>query len=234
MGRQSNIKLKVTVANIIYYERLGEYYIRSKPQVIKQSAATKAHSKLFGSAARLEKVYRNMLSPVIPFAVNLSMQRKFRSFLYKYLIAETTDTKNDISVRADYFEFNTECSLRERFRVPIRVEIRDAEKMVVVFPAFQPTQSIIAPAGTESVTITVAAAYCTLDNLNAQNHCSIQLLLPYHDTIIAQQEIELPIAVMPKTVHVVLVSMQCIKSGHQIIKTKRGVPVAIVAVKYIQ
>ena len=197
MGRQSNIKLKVTVANIIYYERLGEYYIRSKPQVIKQSAATKAHSKLFGSAARLEKVYRNMLSPVIPFAVNLSMQRKFRSFLYKYLIAETTDTKNDISVRADYFEFNTECSLRERFRVPIRVEIRDAEKMV-------------------------AAAYCTLDNLNAQNHCSIQLLLPYHDTIIAQQEIELPIAVMPKTVHVVLVSMQCINSGHQIIKTKRG------------
>ncbi len=235
MGRQTNIKLSTTAANIIYYQRGNEFYIRTKPQHIRQTGATKQCGRLFGLAARLEKAYRYQLAPAIPFIAEGTMQKRFRTFFYQWLRAKAggSDMPADERGLTNGFEFNTDCLLSDRFKAPITVTTVNEEQIVLTIPSFQPKQSIAAPAHTQSVVITIAAASCSLADIGRQANYSKQLTIPYNDEVQPPQQIILPIPVFSESPVLVVLRLEYIMNknggGRECVLNRKWLPAAIIA-----
>lgn len=238
MGRQSNIKLKTTAGNIIFYKSKDDYYMRSKPQHIMQTEATQNCGNKFGFAARLEKIYRNLLAPAIPFSTDGSMQKRFRTAFYKWLLAKPS-AANTVIINPVFitgFEFNTESLLAERLKVLLTIAALDEEKIVLDIASFQPQQSIAAPAYTKTVFITITAASCNLTDINKQINYSTELKIPFNNAILPQQQIVLPVPVLPGTLVLVALRLQYSRSKENGIETidttKRWTPAIVAATVY--
>src|SRR5665213_3254549 len=77
MGKQTNIKLRGTVENIIYYQWKGIHCIRTVPARVRQTKATKKAATDFGMAVKSSAVARSMFSKLMP------QQPAGRSVIYK-------------------------------------------------------------------------------------------------------------------------------------------------------
>ena len=66
MGKQTNIKLRGTVENIIYYQWKGIHCMRTVPEKVRQTSNTKKAASVFGMAVRSAATMRAMLRPVLP------------------------------------------------------------------------------------------------------------------------------------------------------------------------
>lgn len=210
MGRQTNIKLKLTSSDVIYYESRGKYYMRSKPKKVKQTPATQNRSKQFGLAAKLEKIFRNLFLPAIPFHLDLAAQRRFRTAIYRYL-NEKTDINNwrlADQCLIKRFEFNLDSLLACRFKVPVQIVSLDNDKLLLQIPSFLPALSVTAPAYTESVIMNIIAAVCSPDNLLYQNSYRTQIVFPFNNIAIPAQRFEIPLQVLPGGMVLVLGSLQ--------------------------
>ena len=234
MGRQSNIKLKGTVENIIYYETGGDYRMRSKPVEVNQSPASIASSHLFGQASKLEKAFRNMMGPAMPFKDDFEQQGRFRGAINQWLHSSTGKSATTVirPLNTTWYEFNEDSLLAERLQLQISIHSVDKKRIVLTIPAFQPQQSIVAPAHTKKISFTIAAASCKYDNISQQDHSSTELEFPYSNNLVAAQQVILPLRVLPGTVTAIAVRMEYYggADGNSKTKNKRWMPAAVLTV----
>ncbi len=66
MGKQTNIKLRGTVENTIYYQWRDIHCIRTVPARVRQTKATKKAATNFGIAVKSSAVVRSMFSKLMP------------------------------------------------------------------------------------------------------------------------------------------------------------------------
>jgi hypothetical protein len=66
MGKQTNIRLRCTVANLIFYQWKGIDCVRTKPGPIKQATASKTAGHRFGRANTTESALRTALEHLLP------------------------------------------------------------------------------------------------------------------------------------------------------------------------
>ena len=98
-----------------------------------------------------------------------------------------------MAVAASEFDFNREISFQDRFRVPISVSA-SAEGIEVHIADFIPKQRIVAPTGTISVTLTLAAACFSLQQNGNQDNDHFSMEIPYNDEPVGEQTIKFPLA----------------------------------------
>ena len=238
MGKQKDLKYVGRDGNVIYYELNGGYYTRIAPGRIKQTAATKIRSSNFAVAAGANSVLRTLLQPAIPFPKDKKMQNRFGGAIMKWLQLQTPE-QLEPAANLPYlqdFQFNEATSIRERWKVPVTVNKQTGDVLQLHIPAFIPKEKIAAPAWTNRVECTIAAASCTLKNSLTNGNSVHAFSIPYNDLEIPAQNIQLPVPMPAGSLVVVAVSLTYIVSKKRKLVPTDNIafmPSGIVAAMYV-
>jgi hypothetical protein len=226
MGKQKDLKYVGRDGNVIYYKLNGGYYTRIAPGKIKQTAATKIRSSNFAIAAGANRILRSLLQPAIPFPKDKKMQNRFGGAIMKWLQLKTPE-QLEPATNLPYlqdFQFNEATSIRERWKVPLTVNKQMGDVLQLHIPAFIPKEKIAAPAWTNRIECTIAAASCNLKNSLTNGNSLQAFTIPYNDTLVPAQNIQLPVPLPAGSLVIVAVSLTYFVS-----KKRRQVPTGNIA-----
>ncbi|HLK29376.1 MAG TPA: hypothetical protein VKT28_12415 [Puia sp.] len=190
MAIQSNLKFSGTAGNLIFYQRFGGFYVRSRPSTVKQTTATKASAGKFGNAVRIAKAFRSGLQPLFNSALDKTTILRFNNAVYRYLLADDASVDNLPFISG--FEFNEQSLLKERMKLTVSVNRNIAGDMQLMLPAFVPEQKMVAPAYTRDVTLRLAAAVCNMKTQTLTDCRDDELSIVYDDHLFPSQVISLP------------------------------------------
>jgi hypothetical protein len=195
MPQKLTVQLTGRINNLIFYKLGDKDCVRTVPQRVKQTKATKASGKLFGIAARAGKAIRQQVLPVIPFPADNKMQTRLVSAIYQYLKSPegaATASNNELPFIIDY-TFTEGYTLAERWQVKLTVTEINEGIFELSIPAFIPAKSISAPAGTVSVTCNIAIAGFTRATGIAAGGFSTSLHFDHNEIEVPAQVVALPI-----------------------------------------
>ncbi len=229
MAKQKNLTFVGTTGNLIFYKRFGGYYVRTKPETVKQTAATKACSGKFGNAVRMAKAFRSGLQTLFDFGLNKAAILKFNNAIYTYLLSEKPANEELPFITG--FEFNEQSLLKERLKITVSVNRNVAGDIQLVLPAFVPGQKIVAPAYTRNVQLKLAAAVCNMKTQTLSNCWHYEWNILYDDNLFPPQVISLPFKLNDDEIIVVGCSLRYEAMHKGIIKQvsdERWVPAGIV------
>ena len=196
MGKQTNIRLKGTAANLIYYKWRDIDCIRTKPDQVKQATASKAAGHRFGKANTTESALRTALEHLLPNAKDKDMQRRFAKPIYRWLLTDPLHSSMPVNQLPFItgFEFNEKSLLEERLRLPLTVNRTAGGKLLLQVPAYIPTQTITAPAYTVTMLYRVTVLICRMDKPAITQQWSTAIAIPYTSQEQPAQEILLNVA----------------------------------------
>lgn len=210
MAIQKDLKFRGTINNLIFYERMGGFYVRTKPARVNQTPATKARAQDFAQACRLCKTLRTMLAPVNPCGKDKGVMRRLNKALLQYLLGSQQQNDNlDNSLQfITGFQFNDQTDIRERLKTKISVNTPDPDMLQLRLPALMPGRDISAPAHTKFVEWKIMAAACSVKDAVAVCDYATGLMMPYDDTMIPPQAIPLPLPAADDNLKVVAIALQ--------------------------
>lgn len=196
MGKQKGIRLKGTFNGIIYYQSREQDLVRSVPKHVEQTTATIAQAEIFGRAAHLGSMLRQLLAPVLPADAHGKARLRFDDALRKWLrsgLPGSDEPQDNLPFLCNY-EFNTEGGLYERLKTKITVSRNSDKGVIVHLPALTPVTDITAPAGTTAVTLKVMVATCPVTGGASMANDEQELLLSYDDAFVPAQDWSLNVA----------------------------------------
>jgi hypothetical protein len=188
--------LKGRINNVVFYQLGNSYVARSLPAQMPQTEATKARSRNFGVAAAAGRILRSYWQELLPNPKDKNMQSRFSGAIAKWLgqtnVQELPPQENLPFING--FSFTTETTMAERLRIPLAVTA-NANGLVLDLPAFVPTQSITAPAGTVTAELVFAVAACGLAQQEYRGGVLANMQLAYTNVLQPAQQIllELPL-----------------------------------------
>jgi hypothetical protein len=189
------------LANVVFYKMNGKNFARIAPTKVTRTANMKSRNRNFGSASSNAKVIRIMLAGLLPFPKHKPMQSRFSGAIAKWIgrreIKDIPAEKNLLYLSD--FEFNDKCRIRQRLRLDLSFSQPADNMLELHIPEFVPTDSIVAPEGTLSVTLTVCAAPINLERCMASQHISRSIEIPYSGDSISAQTIQFPVNTQPGT-----------------------------------
>jgi hypothetical protein len=238
MGKQKDQKYVGRVENTIYYELNGGFYTRSVPAKVRQTKATKLRSKNFAVAAGANRVLRSLLQAAIAFPKDKKMQNRFGGAIMKWLQLQSLK-QLEPATRLPYiqgFQFNEATTLHERWKVSLAVNKQITGILQLQIPAFIPKEKIAAPAWTKYIDCTIVAASCTLKNSLTNGNSIHAFSIPFNDTKMPAQNIQLPVAMPAGSLVVVAVSLTYFvsKKGKQVpTENSAFMPSGVVAAIYV-
>ncbi len=218
MGRQQNIKFVGTKANLIFYERKGGYYIRTKPATVKQSRATLNSANNFGKAARLAKAIRLCAMPVLPLKPNRVLINQLNKAVYACLCNKDFITTTALSFIAG-FEFNEKSKLTERFKINIPIPVVNDTGIAIQLPAYNIKQQITVPAYTKKFTLKIAAATIDFKNPAVYNSNHISITVDYINNSTAAQEINIPLTINTGSLLLLMMALEYETCRNKLTKT---------------
>lgn len=237
MATQTNIKLRCTVGNIIYYERKGGFFMRSKPMSNKQTKATKQAASFFGLAQTAAGNIRSALSGVLVNHKIFDKKNELAQPINQWMLTgalSNSSKQNDLAFISGY-EFNSKSALAERWKVTCSVERNTGNTLLLNIPAYRATQKMQAPAGTKNVTICIAACSCNIKSKQLTGMYSTQQTIAYINNNIPAQQIALPVQTARGNLTIVFITLRytVIKNGkQQIVQEQAWVPGAVVSALY--
>ena len=191
MGKQTDIKLRCTVKNIIYYQWRDIHCIRTKPVRVRQTKPTKAAAKNFGIAVKNSAVMRSMLKPLFPDAADRSNIYKMDSAFRQWLPGKPLENPAPVDGIPffDELSFNEAVELRHVMGIKVPVSRRDESNIVLQWPEFNPVVHIKAPAGTVRVVIQYIVATLDMAREGAHHYSATDITIPYINEAMPEQEI---------------------------------------------
>jgi hypothetical protein len=237
MAIVTDVFVKGTLENLVFYYRMGRRCSRMKRESIQQTEAMQIRGINFGIAARAGKGLRNGLEKFMPSPTDRSMQSRLSGAIAKWLSLQNA---NDLPTYEDApyignFQFTKGTGFTERFRIPFTVSQPQSDRITVTIDAFIPTQNIKAPAGTVSVKLTITVAGCILISGEPGGHATHTLNIPYNDVEIPAQSINFAIPVLPGSLTVTAAKLQYYagNSGNSIETTEPAwMPASMVNARY--
>jgi hypothetical protein len=237
MAIVTDLFVKGTLENLVFYYRMGRRCSRLKRESIQQTEATQIRGINFGIAARAGKGLRNGLEKFMPSPTDRSMQSRLSGAIAKWLgqqNASDLPTYEDAPYIGNS-QFTKSTGFTERFRVPFTVSQPQSDRITVSINAFIPVQNIMAPAGTVSVKVTITVAGCILISGTPNGHTTHTLTIPYNDVEVPAQLMEFDIPVLPGSLTVTTAKLQYYtsNSGNSIeIKDPAWMPANVVNARY--
>jgi hypothetical protein len=221
------------VANVIVYQSYGKDRLRSMPDRVRQTPATKQSGLLFGRASKIGGLLRQQFGEIIPYPSDIKMQTRLSSSIYKWL----KEGKGNVPFAADHlpfiegYQFTEEgYTLAERFRLPLQIINSTDGLLQINMPAFVPTQSITAPPGTVSVVCNFTAVGCLPDNPEITGSASQLLTFDYNDNPVGAQTLSLLLPTVPGSLLITAMAVNYLVAGQGLQpSTRKGFrPAAIV------
>lgn len=235
MPSQINVQLTGRIHNLIFYKVGDKYYVRTAPVKVKQTKATKKRATEFGKASRIGGCLRQQLLSVIPFPADNKMQTRLVSALFQWLRQNAVQSSDPIPFVGN-FQFTEGYSVLERWKVNLQVTKPAPDMLALKIPAFVPSESISAPAGTAAVKCHIAAAGCSIETGVATGGFSTSLMYNYNGTEVPEQVIALPVALTAGSLVVTAIFLEydLIKNGYPVPTNKKTfMPSGVVNAMYI-
>ena len=85
MGRQRDSKLVGTVGNLIFYNRLGEYLMRTKPETVRRTKASVNSGFNFGKASKISAQIRNQVASINPCKSDIRVLYRLTAAMNKFI-----------------------------------------------------------------------------------------------------------------------------------------------------
>lgn len=226
--------LSGSINNVVFY-KLGHHYVaRSKPATVQQTDATKIRSRNFGIASSAGRVLRSLLQAVLPFPKDKTMQRAFTGAIANWL-KQSDAAALQPATNLPYiegFSLNTATSLQETLRVPLQVIQNGGNGLQLLWPAFVPQQKMIAPAGTERISIRMVCAGVCLTNCNRYQQQTATLELPYNNVLLPAQVIDMPVEIAGGQLIVTALSLQYQLANGSVCTKENWMPAGVIDARY--
>src|SRR5665647_1145183 len=187
MGKQTNIRLRCTVDNTIYYQWRDVDCIRTVPARVRQTAPTKKEASNFGVAVKYAAMSRSMFRKIVPVvSPGSSWVYSTDSAFRNWLRTAPLDNKEPVngSPFFDGLSFNEAVDFRRVMQVPVHVSRGNNNSLVLQWPAFSPVASFKAPAGTQQIVVKYLAATLDMHQPGNYHEAKAGFTIPYTDTII--------------------------------------------------
>ena len=234
MPSQINVQLTGRIQNLIFYKVGDKYYARTTPSRVKQTKATKKRASEFGKASRVGKSLRQQLLSVIPFPADNKMQTRLVSALFQWL-RHDTEQSSDPMLYIGNFQFTEGYSVLERWKVNLQITKPAPDMLALKIPAFIPSKSISAPAGTIAVKCHIAIAGCEIETGIATGGFSTSILFDYNEVEVPEQKVNLPVPTTSGSLVVTAIFLEynSLKNGHlEKTKNKAFMPAGMVSAMY--
>jgi hypothetical protein len=205
----SGMRGKVGV--LVYYQRNGKTCMRTIAGTVKQTEATKEKAVLFGRAVRLSARLRSGLKEVVENPKAKPIMYALNKGLQKWL-ALSQPTNKELSTglpRLTGLPLSKKTSVNQRFKKEIVVNFELPGTVVLTIPELVPTESIIAPAGTQDIIMTVGVVSCKLDEQRKIGDDRSACFKITHDSNpVAERKISFDFPIKPAHLVLVVVSMR--------------------------
>jgi len=229
MAKQTKLRFSGSTDAATYYERLGEFYIRSRPKKVRQTKATKKSAGNFGLANRLSGKLREGLKPAIPNPTDRQLMYRFTDALYQWLLQNGGNPAAGKITALQQFNFNAATGIAERWKIPIEVSQVPGENITVNFPAFVPTDVISAAAHTQAVECTITAAAVSLKNPVLTGSSTLKITIPYTSSAVPAKTLTLPVIGSSGIVLVTALRLQYLLPAAKDCKRPAFMPATVIA-----
>jgi len=225
MAKQDGAYTNGRIGNLIYYKWRGIPCVRSVPDRVKQTKATKQSAKHFGRAVQLSRCLRAYLSPCLPDHKSKPVMYAMNAALMSWFRQEQPMAEHISFVGV---EFNEKSTLASKFRQQPAVDFSKNGKIVISFPELRIPEDIVAPSNTTSVRIGLAAVGCMFPGFNPTGVTSESIEIPYKQGALPAMKKEL--ACKPGSLNVVAMCLRYkTKNSEMEITEQRWMPAAIIA-----
>ena len=200
MALQLSTYITGKVNNLVFYERAGRHIVRTMPEKVTQTAATKQRSSNFSIAATAGKLLRRQLGNHVVNAKDKGMQNRFGGAIAKWIGTQDVGqlAPQDALPFLTDFNFNEATSIRERCRLAWDITTANEASITIHLPEFIAMKMFTAPAHTSHIDCCFATACCKLQQALPEASGSNHILqLPFNGSIIPAQVISLPVNFAP-------------------------------------
>ena len=234
MPSKMNVQITGRIQNLVFYKLGDRYCVRTIPQKVKQTKATKARGKQFGVASRAGAALRRQLLPVIPFPSDNNMQTRLVTAIYRYLQSVEKIQPGNVDQLAylDGFQFTNGYTIQERWNVALTITRETESGLQLNIPAFVPVKNISAPAQTVAILCEISAGGFDRKTGNPTGGFSASFRFEYNGFKVPAQVIQMPVPTPQGSVIVTAISFQyqMMKNGHEVpVKKKVFMPAGIVS-----
>jgi len=149
------------IGNLIYYNRDGKKYVRTIPDSVRQTKATKKKATEFGRASAIGASIRRGLSPVIPNSRDQKMQTRLVSMVFQWLnqLEKVKSVSGSQPLDLGSFSFMEKgISVHRRWKVNLQINHSPAGPLEAKISGFTPNKAFEAPANSAAVICRLAIA----------------------------------------------------------------------------
>ncbi len=169
MGRQRNSKLVGTFGNVIFYNRLGEYYIRTKPTDVKRTESTVNSGLNFGKASRICRQVRMLVTQINPVRSDQHLMYSLTGALNKFIAWKEKMERmcHTMPKKLPFiygFQFNTEADLTSISAIQPIVKSVDPGDIEINFAHFVPNQTLRISSETKNILFKIILVKTNLEN----------------------------------------------------------------------
>ena len=218
MGKQTNIRLRGTVKNIIYYQWKGIDCIRTVPARVRQTAPTKQVAKNFGVAVRNAAVARSLFRKILHVlppgrALIHITDGAFRKWLHTNPLDEKAEA-DGISF-FNGLSFNEESNFDKIIQAKVSVNRGLNGEVLIQWPECNPVNDVKAPTGTAHIVIKYLAATIDMQQPGVYHATETEYSFPYKNEAIPAKEMILENVTAPGNLALVAMAIWYYKDDTQ-------------------
>lgn len=193
MGIQSNLKLRGTAGNIIFYQWKDVDCIRRRPAKVKRVPVAIENSRVFGMAANRSAIVRSLLRPVLPEPANRRIMHRLDKAFAQWLKTGPINSSQPVSNIESFtgLSFNEKLDETIFLRVPFSIKSVDDGGLFFHLPAFNPFSEMKAPLNTETIALVISTVTIDITNPSVQGITTKIVNIPYKDDFIQPESINL-------------------------------------------
>ena len=214
MAIQGNMKYIGTVDGVIHYCSKGEYYMRTVPEEVNQTQATKDSAAILGNASSIGSVLRHSIESILSNARDKEMQNRFTAAIQAYLYESQGREPRFVpeEERLPTFAFNLKARGNHKLQELVAAEFLPDSGITVSIPAFIPQKTFIAPKGTRALRLIVCATVANWQRIRVTDQYIQVLELEFTGKEINTQNIQLPVTSSLGSIITCTVALQFCKS----------------------
>ncbi len=242
MARQRDSKLVGTVANLIFYNRLGEYCMRTKPVDVRRTYASIHSGFNFGKASRTGKQIRNLVGLIYPYKSDSLLINRLNGAINKFISwKEKMDAASrTMPKKLPYiygFQFNSKADLAIFSAIQPSLKLKEPELVEISLTPLIPSQSLRAPVNTSRIIFKIELIGMNLNKAETELMGKSEIEIPYSGETFYPQDILIPASEKPGNLIIMVIAVQYMvnKNGDiEMLNDKKKLPCGIVWAGYYE
>ena len=199
MGRQLDSKLVGTVRNLIFYNHLGDYRIRLKPESVRRSPASVRSGLNFGKASKLNRQVWNLIAPINPAITNAHSSNLFTGTLSKFINWQEKQGTLPSSLQKELpfisgFQFNGQANLSSIHAIRVSVNTTESGSAEFRFAPFIPKEALHASFYTDHILFKIILTSTNFTDMTTEKTGMKEIEIPFSSEIFQPPVISLPAA----------------------------------------